>query len=360
MHAKASLVLPLTLLAAGCINTFDPSLFARDAGGPPADGAPTFDGGPPLLALADYCSGGVPALTIPAGSTASSIGIDTTALIDDVSTDVTACVRGSPTGPDGFARVQMEAGERWHFHFRHIGDANPALYVLDTCDPRRCRDDRAVNLCDQGADEHLSFEAPAAGEYLIGLDTFDAVGLTGTLEIIRPVCGNGLLEHSETCDDGDREAGDGCDEECRDEITSAPTDRGETEVNDDRFSANHVLAGTEPLLVTGRVASRCESDWFVLDVPADASLRAEITTSSGGSCAGSLDVPDPFTLDLLAADGLTVLGTATPVANCPAIDPSRDTFATSLPSGRYYLRLFGAVEDGRTFNYGLRITVTTP
>ncbi|GAB4214556.1 MAG: hypothetical protein OHK0013_39320 [Sandaracinaceae bacterium] len=387
MDARLSLVLPVALLvgglAGGCSNTFDPALFMRDAGAdgdgadaweppdarPDDDGgessdagldAGAVDGGPPVLPLADYCSVGVPLLTLAPGSSATSIGIDMRSLLNDVSTDIAACVGGPPSGPDGFARVSMEAGERWHFHFRHVGDANPALYVLDTCDPRSCRDDRSINLCDRGADEHLTFEAPAAGEYLIGLDTFDVIGLTGTLEVIRPLCGNGTREHSETCDDGDREAGDGCDEQCRDEITSAPTDRGETEVNDDRFSANHVLAGAEPLLVTGRVASSCESDWFVVDVPANATLRAEVTTAAGGPCAGSRDLPDPFSLDLLGADGLTVLGSAIPVGGCPAIDPTRDTFAASLPSGRYFLRLFGRVETGRAFNYGLRITVTTP
>jgi cysteine-rich repeat protein len=357
MHAKASLLLPLALAAGGCINTFDPALFARDAG-PDGVDAGGLDAGPPVLALADYCSSGVPALTLPPGSTSTSVGIDARALTDDVSIDVAGCVGGSPTGPDGFARVQMERGERWHFHFRHTASANPALYVLDTCDPRRCRDDRSINLCGEGADEHLSFEAPATGEYFVGLDTFDAAGLTGTLELIRPICGNGRLEHSETCDDGNVVSGDGCDEACRDEITSAPTDRSETEVNDDRFSANRILWGPEPLLVTGRVASTCESDWFVVDLPAGSSLLAEVTTASGGSCAGVLDVPDPFSLDLLAGDGLTVLGAATPAAGCPAIDPSRDTFAASLPAGRYFLRLFGAAEAGRAFNYGLRIAVT--
>jgi cysteine-rich repeat protein len=387
LRAALLLAVAAPVSSLGCVGTFDPALFQRDAGadaGEAADAAPddagadaaiapdaapddagtdggSFDGGPPVLALADYCSAAVPELTLPMGASATSIGIDTRSLADDVSMDVAACVRGSPTGPEGFAMVRMAADERWHFHFRHVGDANPALYVLPSCDPRVCRDDQSINLCDQGADEHLTFQAPAAGEYLVGLDTFDAVGLTGTLEVIRPTCGNGAREHSETCDDSNLTPGDGCDEECRDEITPAPTDRGETEVNDDRFSANHVLpSGTTPLLVTGRIASSCESDWFVVDLASDGSISAVLGTMAGASCTGSADVPDPFRLDLLAADGLTVLGSGTDSAGCPGIDPARDAFAAGLPAGRYFLRVFGRVETGRTFNYGLRVTLAAP
>lgn len=392
-----------SLLAAGCIGTFDPALYMRDAGAdapeepvdaameelpdafegeidafseidaPPPDAppdafvaadapmdAPMLDGGPPVFTLADYCTGSVPELDLM-GAPSRTIAIDTRALADDGSGDIAMCLGGAPTGPDGFFRVSIGAGERWHFHYRHVGDVNPALYVLDTCDLRMCRDNQVIDLCNSGADEHLTFQATTAGTYFVGVDSYGTGGLTGTIEAYRPVCGNGMREHSETCDDGGVVPGDGCDAECRDEITSGITDRGELEVNDDRFSANHVLLtpGT-PLTVTGRIATACETDWFVLDLPATGSIEAELLTMAGASCMGSLDVPDPFTLELIASDGLTRVGSGTLASGCPAIDPARDGFATGLPAGRYFLRIFGRAESGRPFNYGMRVTMTTP
>lgn len=388
------------MLLSACIGTFDPALYMRDAGrDAPADpidaameevpdahesdldafseldapitpdafvppdtalDAPAPDGGPPVFALSDYCTGTVNLLDLE-GAASRTIAIDTRALSEDGSADIATCLGDRPTGPDGFLRFTATAGERWHFHYRHVGAVNPALYILDTCDLRMCRDNQVIDLCDDSADEHLTFQAAGAGTYFVGIDSYNPEGLTGTIEAYRPVCGNGMREHSETCDDGGVVPGDGCDEQCRDEITAGLTDRGELEVNDDRFSANHVLLTVgAPLLVTGRIATECETDWFVVDLPATGAISAELATMAGASCMGSVDVPDPFRLELIASDGLTVLGAGTLATGCPAIDPARDAFATGLPAGRYFLRIFGRAESGRPFNYGMRVTMTTP
>jgi cysteine-rich repeat protein len=388
-------VLGAIALTPGCVGTFDPALFMRDAGvdaavveadaagmdafverdapredtgepdgssldAPvdvftPSDSA--LDGGPPLFPLADYCSD-PPELVLSGAS--RTIAINTGSLTDDGSGDIAVCLGRAPTGPDAFFRITAAANERWHFHYRHIGDVDPALYILGTCDLRVCMDNQVVDLCDTGADEHLTFQPTTAGSYIVGVDAYGAEGLTGSLEVYRPTCGNGMREHSETCDDGDRDPGDGCDEQCRDEITSTLTDRGELEVNDDFFSANHVLytAGT-PMLVTGRIATACESDWYVVDLPSASSLSAQMRTMSDTACMGSLDVPDPFTLELVAADGLTRIATGRlDAGGCPGIDPARETVAATLPAGRYFLRVFGAVDTGRRFDYGLSLTIT--
>jgi cysteine-rich repeat protein len=289
-----------------------------------------------------------------------TIAIDTRGLADDGASDIAMCLGRAPTGPDAFFRITAAANERWHFHYRHVGDVDPALYVLGTCDLRVCMDNQVVDLCQVGADEHLTFQPSVAGSYIVGVDAYGAEGLTGSLEVYRPTCGNGMREHSETCDDGDLDPGDGCDEQCRDEITNTLTDRGELEVNDDFFSANHALytPGT-PMLITGRIATACESDWFVVDLPSTSSLAAQMRTMADASCVGSLDVPDPFTLQLIAADGLTRVATgAIDAGGCPGIDPTRETVAATLAAGRYFLRVFGAVDTGRRFDYGLSLTIT--
>ncbi|MFN7701877.1 MAG: hypothetical protein ACK5U8_28550 [Deltaproteobacteria bacterium] len=255
--------------------------------------------------------------------------------------------------PDAFFRIAANANERWHFHYRHVGAVDPALYILGTCDLRVCMDNQAVDLCDASADEHLTFQPSAAGTYIVGIDAYGEEGLTGSLEVYRPTCGNGAREHSETCDDGDLEPGDGCDEQCRDEITSELTNRAELEVNDDFFSANHVLytPGT-PLIVTGRIATSCESDWFAVDLASPSSLTTQLLADAEQSCAGRSDLPDPFTLELIAADGQTRLVRGALVDGCPRVESSM------LERGRYFLRVFGGVEGGRRFDYALRLTVT--
>jgi len=40
--------------------------------------------------------------------------------------------------------------------------------------------------------------------------------------IIQPICGNGILELHEECDDGNVEIGDGCDSSCKKEVVLSP------------------------------------------------------------------------------------------------------------------------------------------
>lgn len=347
----AALVLGVTSLSLGCSNTFDPALFASDGGGVGGDA------GPPVFRLADYCSGEtVPAITLPDGASSTSMAIDTRGLADNGSSEL-SCARRTPTGPDGFATVTMAANDRWHFHFRHVGEANPVLYVLPSCDVRLCASDVA-DTCDGGADEHLTITTGATGgTYFLGIDTPDAAGLTGTLEVIRPVCGNGLLEHSETCDDNNRAPGDGCDENCRAEL-SVGGQLEEANPNDDRFSANHIL-GEGPITVTGRVATVCEVDWFMIDVPAGASVDARLLTATGAACTSTR--PEHVELDLFRETGALPIATGVETGGgCAAIDDTTPG-STGLAAGRYFLRVY-ALNDfvDRPFDYGLRVTLTTP
>ncbi len=339
-------LLGLSVSLGACINTFDPALYARDGGG-------ALDAGAPPFALADECGATIPELVLPAGTSDLTIGIDTRGL-SHVG-DRPSCLDRDAPGPDGFLRVQMGAGDRWHFHFRRTGTQDPALYVLrSSCDLRTCAPNEAADLCGTSADEHLTFEPTAAGSYVVAIDSFDTAGLQGALQIIHPACGNSVLEHSETCDDGNTEPLDGCDEQCRHELT--PGNSAELEVNDDRFSANHVLPSGGTILVTGRVASVCESDWFAIDLTEGASLRAELLTAGGAACPATR--PANLELELRGANGQTSLALGSETTGCAAIDPARDTGAAALPAGRYFVRVYArndAIE--RPFDYGLRLTL---
>lgn len=349
----ASLLL-LSLVSGGCFGNFDAHLYqAREDGGMTGT-----DAGTPTLALADFCTTPslVPSIPRPA-SAADAISraylIDTSGLADDVS-DVAACTGAQEHGPDGFASVMMLQNERWHFHLRRpSGAANAALYILDSsCDERTCSGGEGQDLCGPSADEHFSFVAPADGLYFLGVDSETPDGFTGELDVIHPVCGDGIKEHSEGCDGGDN-----CDAECRTELADGDS---ESESNDDLYSANHIiLAATGTTSINGHIASACESDVFAFAVPAgsmgDVTVRLGL---SDGACP--MDDTTPIDLAVIAPDGSRVL-TSTSLAatgGCMMVGGTASPLAT-LAADTYYVRIRSiAPAPDRPIDYQLSITPT--
>lgn len=354
MNRRASLVLSivLALAAPGCL-VFDESLYLareRDAG---ADATTAGDGGLPTVALADDCSGAVPELAL-GDDVSVQRAFDTTALADDYGT--LGCIGRPQPGPDGFFAVEMTAGERWHFHVRRQGTgADPVIFVLDgQCLDLACDPPNALDACRADSDEHLSIVAGFTGTHYVGIDSGNADGFAGRVEVFRPVCGDGAQTHGESCEPGVTPSVD-CTSDCHARLVDGA---GEHEVNDDSYMAN-LLAATAgtPLTVTGRIGSLCESDVFAIDVPAGGAVAAELLTAGGSACPeGTLATE----LQLLGPDGVVVRGRGAAAGNCPAI-AGTETFATGLAAGRYYLRVY-AVNDvvDRPFDYGLRVTLTAP
>lgn len=342
----------LALSAPGCL-VFDASLYqAREM-----DAGATPDAGRAVLALADDCTGAVPEVRVPEGAADISIDLDTRGLSDDYS-NLTCTGRPAP-GPDGFFAVQMEVGERWHFHVRRRGDgADPVIFVLPAgCDERQCDLPNGLDACGVDSDEHLSFRAPSAGLYLVGVDSRNADGFEATVQVIRPTCGNGVMDHSETCDDDNNVDGDGCDAECRRELPA--TGASEAEVNDDAFGANVLTMTTGATTVSGRIGALCESDVFAVDVPEGASLTATVGDAADAACPAGTPSME---LQLISSNGITIRGrgTARGGSECPSIDAT-DAFATGLAAGRYFVRIYAVnTEVVRPFDYRLRVTVTSP
>lgn len=321
-------------MTSGCANTFDPALYR--AGAVP-------------LTLADDCTVDttIPDVTFTEASRAFLV--DTRTLRNDMDQTL-ACLGRAAAGPEGFLRIRMEANERWHFHMRRTDMQDPALYILPTCDVRQCVEPQSIDICRQGADEHLTFEAPSTGTYLVAIDSPDGAGVSGMLQVIHPTCGNRTLEHSETCDDGNTVAMDGCDEHCRHEITSASN--AELEVNDDSFSANHLLPTAGAIFATGRIATNCEADWFAIDVAAGQSLEVGLETSLQMPCPA--DRPANIDLEVIQPSGHTVVARGTaPTLGCPAVAP-----ITLSTAGLYFIRVFARNDEiARPFDYGLRVAL---
>ncbi len=280
--------------------------------------------------------------------------IDTEILRNDF--DELNCLATRPGGNDGFFALDLAAGDRWHFHVRVTDEvANPAVYVLRSCDERACQPGDGNDLCGDGTDEHVSFVAPESGRYYVGIDTRAPGGSNLELLAVSPTCGNGgEPEHSETCDDGNLAAFDGCDPQCRAELTNlAPN---EVEPNDDQVGANVLLLDqdTGSINAIGSIGGRCDFDNFFLQVPTDgASILAQLSTAGGQACPD--DAP-PVTLQLLASDARTLVGERT--GDCPSID-DESSFAQDLAAGGYYLRVV-ADEDAPLFEYALDVQLIEP
>jgi cysteine-rich repeat protein len=101
--------------------------------------------------------------------------------------------------------------------------------------PAACNFD---GVCNDGEDCHGCPDCPGKvdgkpkNRYCCGLDTCDP-GICGANACDPvPVCGNGLLEYTEECDDGNLEAGDGCDAFCAIEESSEPVPLNQFNIGD--------------------------------------------------------------------------------------------------------------------------------
>lgn len=351
MRARISLLLALALGSAtpGCF-VFDESLYLeRDAGA-------ASDGGLPLLALADDCSGTVPVVEVGEGATSWMRSFDTRGLGDD-HTNLTCTGRPSP-GPDGFFAIDMEAGERWHVHVRRRSEgADPVLFVLrGICDERNCDRPLGLDACRADSDEHLSLVATTTGRYFVGIDSANSDGFAGSVEVFRPECGNGVLEHGESCEPG-VDPTITCTDECRVLLSGGEEER---EVNDDAFMANELDVSGGAMSVGGRVGALCELDVYAVDVPeGGGSLRASLRTAGGADCPAGTPATE---LQLVGPDGIVVLGSGSVrgASTCPSIDET-DAFASGLDAGRYHLRVYALNDEiSRPFDYSLRVELVTP
>lgn len=135
-----------------------------------------------------------------------------------------------------------------------------------------------------------------------------------------PLCGNGLLEEGEACDDGNPWGGDGCTHLC-----TAEDGAGEEEPNDDPDDAQALGDGR----VHGALAPG-DRDCFATTVEAAGAVRATIGAADGAACDFEVLV------ELIDPDGERVTSALpTSDGDCPMIDPDADTWARYLAEGDY-------------------------
>lgn len=260
----------------------------------------------------------------------------------DDSWQVATCSDGQALGNDVFFAVDMQQGQKFHFHVNALDAIDPVLYVVDSCDERVCQPLNAASSCPNDK-EHLSFLAPREGRYYIGVDSADPGGGRVELLALSPQCGNGVKEHSEACDDGNVHSGDGCDRRCRIEIPAS--DRAAQEPNDDPSGGNVLALGPAPstFRVRGTIESPCDPEVFSFASPEGARVTVRVLDAAGEACVAP---PPEVHLDVQLLEGLTpiAVGQAGGDGACPAIAsralrPAESADAPPWVPASYHVRL---------------------
>ncbi len=334
IRPRSAFLVGFAVLSAASCRVFDESLLDET--------------GEPLSDLGEDCIGeNVPEFK----SQNIFVPADTTTLTND--RHELSCVGGNARGNDGFFKVKMKRGKKWHFHVKipPDSDIDPAVYVLDSgCQDSVCQRGWGLNECVAGQDEHFSFFPPNDGTYLVGVDSVGRGGDALEVLAVEPTCGANGKEHSETCDDENTEPGDGCDELCRAELTEADT--LEKEPNDEPLANANVLVmdpGTS-LVVGGQLGGKCDFDSFQVMVPQGGSVHASMRPSGGGS-----DCNVALLMQLVDSKGTPRRTLETDAGECPAFAED-DEAVSGLDEGAYYVRVAAiAADEPGILDYALEI-----
>jgi cysteine-rich repeat protein len=164
------------------------------------------------------------------------------------------------------------------------------------------------------------------------------------------VCGDGVQDAVEQCDDGNLNAGDGCGPNCK--LEQLP----ESEPND--------VCGTEdgpfnvPSLLAGQIKPVADKDFFSFTLTAVADVRIDTYDSSGpATCNGGIDT----IIELRAQNCTTILASDDDdgVNNCSSINSTvgTDTGARHLLPGTYFVYVHEYGDNNEIPNYTVHITL---
>ncbi|MBL8602797.1 MAG: hypothetical protein JNK72_12815 [Myxococcales bacterium] len=288
--------------------------------------------------LADRCEM-MASLPQVGSDTARVVMVDTRGLGDQYR-EFAACTGNDLPGNEGFFSVAMRRGETWHFHVDPIDpvEADPAVYVLPVCTTLQCSPSAASDVCGPGRGEHFSFRPEADGTFVVGIDSHLRGGARYGVTVVRPVCGNGVLEHGEPCDDARPQAGVTC-ERCHKVLARAM--ESEVGVANDDFTNAMALrpeAGGDEAFVVRGVLTVCDSDMFERVAAAGQRLEARVRPTEGAGC------PEGLTLTVARSPAveppaLTEVPTAETSAMAERVDGCPVVTVPSTQAGRYFVKV---------------------
>ncbi|MAQ19058.1 MAG: hypothetical protein CMN30_30195 [Sandaracinus sp.] len=355
--------LPFLLLAACSVS--DPSILdpLRGDGGvtPGEDGeVPMEDMATPDDTVgANLCNDLDDPLSAPIAAPREQIVIDTRTATDSVQLE---CGSVTTPGPDRFLALEVGSPQEiWHFHLivkEADGPVNPVLYLLqggsqDRCDARNCF--QVSDSCVESGEEHFAFIAPTGGTWFVGVDSGAAdTGALFELNAYRPVCGDGVRDHAESCDgEDDALCGGAPCVDCHCVVNDAfPSEKA---FNDTIHEANLLEIDDGDLTLTGAIGGtgRCNfPDYYLLEIEDQQDLEMRLRTGTGLPC--DADHPVGLQLQLQSKDGITDLRAPQADANGCAFILEED-----MTAGIYLLKITHAdPADRSSIGYQVAIDIT--
>jgi cysteine-rich repeat protein len=166
------------------------------------------------------------------------------------------------------------------------------------------------------------------------------------VEILLPVCGDGLTQPGEECDDGNPASGDGCSPMCHAE---APY---ESESNNTMAEANVLWPQLSHWVAS--IFPKGDIDWFVFNHPGGgASLKLETHAASDPSAC-----PGDTTLHLVNSSGQDIaFDDDGGVGTCSLLDSAMSPALMNLPIDTYYVWVQYHGNLATLSNYQLTLTI---
>lgn len=310
------------------------------------------------------------------GSTLSdSSGEERTISLDGLSNaaaNLGSCLATNIDGPEAFIQFRaVSAGERWRISaVPEDSTTDVVLHVSPSCDTSSCN--AMQDRCGAGLEEATTYLTPNPGTFGVGIDTTEA-GMGGNVRVLlqTAICGDGQKQAGEGCDDGNTIETDFCTSDCLQVIKTGGFSELEVEANDSFSDANIIslddlstegtfeVAGTA--FAQGRLGGLCDVDFFAVQVPAAHDLAVTMLATDDSPCDAA--TPAGLTMTLFNP---TQLERGPPVVaaagTCPALDPTMQTFAANLPAGTYFVSVSaprGATGSPTpTVRYRLQVDVT--
>ncbi|MFL5321649.1 MAG: DVUA0089 family protein [Myxococcaceae bacterium] len=162
------------------------------------------------------------------------------------------------------------------------------------------------------------------------------------------VCGNGVIERGEGCDDGNLNNNDGCNATC-----SWPK---EIEPNNNADGGTPMGSALSSPIITGAIQPGTDVDWYTFTVPYVADVSLETFDKLGpNTCNGGID-----TVLQLWSPNVILLREDDEggVDHCSKIDAANYTEARQLQPGTYYVKVYGYLQ-GAIPEYTLRAKLLT-
>jgi cysteine-rich repeat protein len=181
---------------------------------------------------------------------------------------------------------------------------------------------------------------------------------TGAPSACAAVCGDGIKAATEACDDGNTVNGDCCSSTCQIEAGC------EVEPNNACGQTNAVVLSGSPATgaVSGVIKPLVDSDYYAFTLASRSSVRIETFVGGAGQCTAATNSADTE-MELRDTNCTTVLGSDDDDGPglCSLIDPTvaADAFARALAPGTYYVRVFEHGNDALVNLYQLLVTVVS-